>query len=208
MNKLITALLVLALTACAAPIAQTPAAQQPVVVNVTVVAPASTNAPAATAVPATDVPTAVPATDVPPASAPEPTATAAPNPTATSQPAVGADVLSNITRSGDAFSLKCSPSELTFGATSINAYITKVQFFYRMVDKLNNMASPWSGGADTTNDGKGNYSIKFSALDVNPDVRYANGWFEYQFVGMNKTGDVVGRTKKFEQLVTFTLNCP
>ena len=57
-------------------------------------------------------------------------------------------------------------------------------------------------------DGSGPFSIKFSALDITPDLRFDHAWFEYQFVGLNKTGDAVGRSPKFEQQVTFTKNCP
>ena len=144
--------------------------------------------------------TAVPATEAPTAAAPA--ATAAP------QQGVNSDIFTNITQSGDAFSLKCSPSELTFSASSSNAYLTKTQFYYRMVDKQNNISSPWSMGGEMKGDGNGNYSLTFTALNVNPDLRYDHGWFEYQLIGLSKTGSVVGRTQKIEKQVTFTLNCP
>jgi len=226
MKKIFVAFLALALmlTACAVPGAQAPA-QQPVVVNITVVAPAApaaTDVPAPTAVPATDVPaptdvpptavppTAVPATDVPTAAPAEPTSTTAAGvaPSATPQPAVGGDVFINITRSGDAFSLKCSPSEILFKATSNSTYITSAVFYYRLVDKVTNHTSPWNSAGNMDTDGNGNFSYNFSALDITPDLRYANGWFEYQLVGLNKGGNVVGRTDKFEKIVTFTLDCP
>ena len=226
MKKIFVVFLALALmlTACAVPGAQAP---QPVVVNITVVAPAAaaTDVPAPTAVPATDVPaptdvpatavpapTDVPATAVPPTAAPaEPTSTtaaAAVAPSATPQPAVGGAVFINITRSADAFSLKCSPSEILFKATSNSTYITAAVFYYRMVDKVTNSSSSWNSAGNMEADGAGNYSYNFSALNITPDLRYANGWFEYQLVGLNKGGNVVGRTEKFTKLVTFTLDCP
>jgi len=224
MKKIFVVFLALALmlTACAVPGAQAP---QPVVVNITVVAPAAaaTDVPAPTAVPATDVPaptdvpptavppTAVPATDVPTAAPAEPTSTtaaAAVAPSATPQPAVGGAVFINITRSADAFSLKCSPSEILFKATSNSTYITAAVFYYRMVDKVTNSSSSWNSAGNMEADGAGNYSYNFSALNITPDLRYANGWFEYQLVGLNKGGNVVGRTEKFTKLVTFTLDCP
>jgi hypothetical protein len=210
MKQLLFLILIFALTACgAAPVAQpTAAPQQPVVV--TVVVPA-TSAPAAAST-ATEVPAAAPAATEAPAAAPTEAPTAAPEvaATATLPPAVGADVFNNFTRSGDTFSLTCSPSQITFGATSLNPYTKKAEFHYRMIDKLNSMSSKWYSGGNMTDDGKGNYTITFTALDVNADVRYEHGWFEYQFVAINKTGNVVGRTEKelFQQQVTFTKDCP
>jgi hypothetical protein len=219
MKKLFIAILVLALSAC---VPAAPAAQQPVIINVTVVAPAAPAAvdaptavpPAATdaptAVPPTDVPTAVPAapTDVP--TAVPPAATAAPEATATNagQAAVGAAILTDITRSGDAFALKCAPSEITFSVKSANNYITGVQFYYRMVDKINSMSSSWYPSRNLDSVGNGVYTITFSALDINPDVRFDHGWFEYQFVGLSKSGNAVGRTDKFEKQVSFSKECP
>jgi len=219
MKRLFMAILILALSACV-PAAQAPAAQQPVIINVTVVAPAAPAAvdaptavpPAATdvptAVPPTDVPTAVPPTDVP--TAVLPTETTAPEATATNagQAAVGADVLTDITRSGDTFSLKCAPSEITFSVKSANTYITGVQFYYRMVDKINSMSSNWYASKNLDAAGNGVYTLTFSALDVNPDVRFDHGWFEYQFVGLSKSGNAVGRTEKFQKQISFSKECP
>lgn len=207
MKKLIFGFLLLTLSACSAAPTAAPVAPQPIIVNVTVVAPvapAVAEAPTvAAAAPATEVPTNAPA---------EPTATSAPviEATPTSPPAVGADVFGNFNRSGDSFSLKCSPSAVTFSVTSLNAYIVKTQFYYRMIDKLNSIPSQWYAAGDMDSDKKGNFSIEITALEVNPDVRFDHGWFEYQFVGLNKTGDVVGRTSKelFAKQVTFTKDCP
>lgn len=210
MKKWFSLLLILTLAACAAPAVQPAAPQQPVVVAITVVAP---EAPAAAA-PATEVPPAAPAATEAPAATTVPTEapTAAPEAvgTPTSLPAVGAPIFTDFARSSDTFSLKCSPSQITFGTTSINPYTKKVQIYYRMVDKLNSMASQWYAGPELKEISKDRYEVVFTALDVNPDVRYDNGWFEYQFVGLNKSGDVVGRTEKelFQQQVTFTKECP
>ena len=221
MKKLFIAILILLVLSACTPAA--PAAQQPVIINVTVVAPAAPAAvDAPTAVPpaATAVPTAVPPTDVPPTAVPAaptdvptavpPAATAAPEATATNagQAAVGADILTDITRSGDTFSLKCAPSEITFSVKSANTYITGVQFYYRMVDKINSMSSNWYASKNLDAAGNGVYTLTFSALDVNPDVRFDHGWFEYQFVGLSKSGNAVGRTDKFEKQVSFSKECP
>lgn len=206
MKKLFFLFLALTLAACGTAPAVQPAAQEPVVVVVTVNAP---EAPAEV-VPATEVPAAAPAATEAPVATEAPTAVPEAVGTPTSLPAVGAGIFTDFARSSDTFSLKCSPSQITFGVTSINSYTKKVQIYYRMVDKLNSMASQWYAGPELTEISPNRYEIVFTALDVNPDVRFENGWFEYQFLGLNKTGDVVGRTEKelFQQQVTFTLECP
>jgi hypothetical protein len=208
MKKLLFLVLIFALTACgAAPTAAPPAATQPpVVVEVTVVVPA-TSAPAAP----TDVPPAAApvATEVPPATPTTAPAAAENTATATQPPAVGGDQLANITRSGDSFSLRCSPSQIVFTATSISTYISEVQIWYRMVDKVTGMSSQWYAGPQMDKDGKGNFTRTFSALDINTDVRAReNGWFEYQFVALAKDGNVVWRSEKFEKQITYTKECP
>lgn len=203
MKKLTTLLLSLAfvLAACASAAPAQPAEPQVVIVTVEVpvnapAAPADVPAAAPTDVP-TEVPAAAPATEVP-----------AVAPTPTSPPAVGGAVLVDITRSGDIFSLRCSPSEITFTVKSVNPYITKVELYYRMTDTLNNISSSWYSAGYMDAQGGDIYSKVFSALDVNPNVRYAKGLLDYQFVALNKVGNVVGRTEKFQQLITFTLDCP
>jgi hypothetical protein len=142
---------------------------------------------------------------------PAPTATPAPAaaPTNTSAPAVGGAVFSNPTSSATAFSLRCSPSEITFNVTSINPAITGVDLYYRIENKdVANAMGTWLNGASMVSDKKGGFSLVFSALKIAPDARVAHGWFDYQFVGMNKYGNVVGRSEKFSELITFTLDCP
>ena len=209
MKKFLFLVLIFALTACgAAPTAAPPAATQPPVVITVVVPATSAPAPAATEVPPTAAPAA---TEVPPATAT--TAAAAPENTATATvpPAVGADQLVNITRSGDNFSLTCSPSQIVFTATSASTYITDVVIYYRMVDKVTGMSSSWYAGPKMDSDGKGNFTKTFSALELNTDVRgRANGWFEYQFVALAKDGNPYWRSDKttYQKQVTYTKACP
>ena len=62
---------------------------------------------------------------------------------------------------------------------------------------------------DTTlRDGAQAEGINFSALDIAPDFRLKNAWFDYQFIGLNKIANVVGRSPIFSERVTFTLDCP
>jgi hypothetical protein len=42
---------------------------------------------------------------------------------------------------------------------------------------------------------------------VNADNRKDQGWFDVQFIGINRYGDPVGRSEKIEGLVTYTINC-
>jgi len=212
MKKLVFVVLIVAfaLSACgptpAAPAQQAPAPTQlpPVVVTVVVEA---TSAPAVA--PTEVAPTAAPAATEAPAAAPT---TAVENPaTATQAPAVGADMLVNITRDTDHFSLKCSPSQIVFAASSASPYIVDVVIYYRMVDKLTGMSSQWYAGPAMDKDGKGNFTRTFSALDIKDDVRAReNGWFEYQFVATGKDGNAVWRSDKatYAKQVTYTKECP
>jgi len=167
--------------------------------------PAPTDAPAATE---TTAPAAAPTETTAPAAAPSETS-AGPAPTNTRPPAVGGDVFVNITHDIEAFALRCSPSQINFTLSSVNPAITSVDFYYRVRDK--NVAVQtvnYIRGKEMVGDGKGNYTLEFSALDVHPDQRKAVGWFDYQFIGINKFGDVVGRSERFEDQITFTLDCP
>ncbi len=197
--------LALLLTACGSPTPQTIVIRETAEPQATDVPaqPAATDAVAATDVPAM--------TDTPAPAGAAPTETAAPQVAATNTkpPAVGGAVFADITRDINAFSLKCAPSELNFTLKSINPAITKVTIFYRVVDKNStNAAGGMVIGKDMVGDKKGNFTLQFSALDVTPDLRLASGWFDYQFVGLNKSGNVVGRSDKVTQEVTFTLDCP
>ena len=211
MKKFLTILLSLTfvLAACAPTAPAAPAQPaEPQVVVVTVEVPADAPAAAPTDVPVAAAPTEVPPTEVPPTAAPAATEAPTVAPTPTSPPAVGADAMVEITRSGDNFSLKCSPSEITFTAKSVSPYVTKVELYYRMTDTLNNIPSSWYSAGYMDAQGGDVYSKVLSALDVNPNVRFAKGLFDYQLVALSKTGDVVYRSDKFEKLITFTLDCP
>ena len=221
MKKIVVLFLALALllTACAAPtpitVVVTATAEPVVATDVpapTDVPTAVSVAPTDTAAPAAPTDTAVPAVVPTETAAPvEATATVAAGPTATNTkpPAVGGSVFTELTRDIDAFSLKCAPSQLHFTAKTTNTAITKVTLYYRVIDKSSTLpAGAMVNSKDMLGDKKGNFTLEFSALDVNPDLRLANGWFEYQFVGLNKTGDRVGSSDKIVKQVTFTLECP
>jgi hypothetical protein len=197
MKKIMILLLAVALTACGA---ASPAQPQPTAyatVLVTVVATQEAAQQPAAVVPTQEPPTVAPTQEA----MPEPTETPA------GQAAVGFN-FDSISHTGDKFSLKCAPSEVSFNVTTTNNYVTDVYFYYRMEDLASGIISPWFNAGTMKNDGNGNYSLVFSALDVNPDVRYKQGWMDYQFVATSKQGGAVGRSEKFIKQITWSLDCP
>jgi hypothetical protein len=197
MKKIMILLLAVALTACGA---ASPAQPQPTAyatVLVTVVATQEAAQQPAAVVPTQEPPTVAPTQEA----MPEPTEAPA------GQAAVGFN-FDSISRTGDKFSLKCAPSEVSFNVTTTNNYVTDVYFYYRMEDLASGIISPWFNAGTMKNDGNGNYSLVFSALDVNPDVRYKQGWMDYQFVATSKQGGAVGRSEKYIKLITWSLDCP
>jgi hypothetical protein len=83
-----------------------------------------------------------------------------------------------------------------------------VEFYYRLRDKHSNDVPEWSRGSNLEWDGGGHFFLTYNAEQVVPDNRKADGWFDVQFVGLNKLGQVVGRTDKIVDLITYTLDCP
>lgn len=121
----------------------------------------------------------------------------------------GDSFFTDLTRSFDAFSLRCEPSLIEFAVKSTNPAIVKVMLFYRVVDKESTMApGALNNSKEMISNVQDNFTLAFTALDLKPDLRKNNGWFDYQFVGLNKLGSVVGRSEPIVQEVTFTLNCP
>lgn len=114
----------------------------------------------------------------------------------------------DITYSGESFSLRCYPGDIVFTAVATNPYIVDVELYYRIEDRQSTYITEWrnSGKMDSIGDGK--FSMKFSGGDVHPDLRKKLAWFDFQLIGLNKQADVVGRTEKILQLVTYTIDCP
>ncbi len=211
MKRFFLLVLALILTACASAPAATPetlvvtvvvppteAPQQPQAVVVTVVVPA-TPEPAQPAV-------------VPPTDAPAPTAPADPNAPAaliTLDDILGKGVFKNITLSGNEFTLRCLPRELTITATASLIDITAAELFYRTRDYPKALYdSQWRSAGKMQKMGNGVFSITLTGESVHQDARLDPGWFDFQIVGLNKGGGAVDRTQKIEQLIVYRINCP
>ena len=117
-------------------------------------------------------------------------------------------VFTNISFSGDRFALKCNPKEISFDLTATDVYITRVDFYYRIRDKHSTYVPEWSLGGTLQTDGGDHFWMTYSGEAVNADNRKEQGWFDIQFVGLNRYGNVVGRSEKIEGLITYMTNCP
>lgn len=139
-----------------------------------------------------------------------PTEAPAPEITPTSAEVVKTDgPFTDILRSSDSFSFKCAPTEIIFSVRSLDPVVTSVLFFYRVIAKDSGMAAGAMVDSKTmVGDDKGHFTLSFKATDLKEDLRFANGWFEYQFVGLNKGKGIVARSEKVVKQVTFTLACP
>lgn len=213
MKRVVLVALGFILSACSAlPIAPAATAgptQTPVIlVQTVVVTVIPTEAPTQPP-PATAIPTATPLPQPTLAAAlPSPAAPAANGPATATLPAnAGGDLFTNLTRSGDHFALKCLPDTITFGVSTANPYVREVDIYYRIEDRLSVSISNWHNAGPMQTDKNGNFTINLPASAVDPDLRTHKGWFDYQFVGINKTGDAVGRSAKISQQITYTIDC-
>jgi hypothetical protein len=225
MKRLLVLTLAFVLTGCAgaAPASPTIAATTaPQVVIQTVVVtviptekptdiPTSTPAPTLTpqiiVVTATGGATQIPAATVSTQQAAAPQAAAGASPSATLPANAGGDIFTDLTRSGDHFALRCLPDTLTFGVSTANPYVTGVDIYYRIEDRLSVSMSGWVNGGSMVSDKHGNYTLDFPSSRVAADLRSHRAWFDYQFVGTNKVGDAVGRSAKISKQITYTIDC-
>ena len=224
MKRIFIVLLAVALTACGAPAAEQPTAApaepspSPVVIVQTVIVEAS---PAPTDVPP---PTAVPPTEAPPTAVPPVVVTVVVEPTQASvqptaaQPsgnapitldnALGKGAFINMTMSSNAFTLRCFPRDITFNITANLPDIADTLLYYRMVDLKRLYPSEWKNFGKMVNNGGGNFSLTFTGENVHPDLRLDKGWFDFQFVSLNRAGTVVDRSEGIESMVTYSIDCP
>jgi hypothetical protein len=218
MKKLLIIVLALVLAGCApvAPAAQPTAVIPPTPIVVTVqvpvvqtqivvASPLPTNPPAPTATlePPTLAPTTAPTTAAVTNVAP-PSGSA----TATLPANAGGAIFQNLTRSSDIMYLRCQPQDIVFGISSNNPYVVEVDFYYRIEDRLSVATiSDWKNAGPMKSDKNGNFTLDFNASAVNPDLRSHKAWFDYEFIGVNKTGDVVGRSAIIPQQITYKIDC-
>lgn len=127
--------------------------------------------------------------------------------TATLPADAGGGLFTNLTRSTDHFALNCQPDTVTFGVSTTNPDVTEVDLFYRMEDQLSSSISGWIDIGKMTSDQSGNFTMNFTASMVDRDLRSHKAWLDYQFVGLSKVGQVLGRSARIVKQVTFTLDC-
>ncbi|HEU0295702.1 MAG TPA: hypothetical protein VFR47_23385 [Anaerolineales bacterium] len=195
----------------------------PVVIVQTVVVEA-TQPPTVVPSPTTEPPTAVPATPTPvvvtvvveatqPVQAVAPTSapvdTSATSGLITMDQSLGAGWFTDMTLTKNALSLRCQTyKEITFSVKPLDANIAEVNFYYRIVDRATGSAFDWQNVGKMPPDAKGNFALVFTGDKVNANFRKPNAWLDFQFIGLSRTGGVVGRSEKIEQQVTYTLDCP
>jgi len=220
MKKIIFISLALLLAACG--VVQPVQQEQPTpiiaTVLVSVIAPTQeslpTSIPQATAAP-TDAPSPTPQpTDVPATGAPLAT-TEAPADSSGLHPvnvdkAIGKGIFEDIVISNDTISLNCTPREIQFTMKAAHPDVTRGEWYYRLLETDQfSVYSDWYSMGRMGNDGSGNFSATLKATDINPDWRgQAKVIVEFQFVGVNKGGGIVGRTDHIERMVTYYKECP
>ena len=131
--------------------------------------------------------------------------------TATLPAGAGGNLFTSLTRSGSFFSLRCLPQEITFSVTTANLAVVEVDLYYRIEDLTTQPVtySEWKNGGKMNGDKHGNFTVNFSTAQISPDLRAMDrAWFDYQFVGLAKSGDAVGRSGKISQQVYYLKDCP
>ncbi len=234
MKKVFGLLLVLGLTGCSAiaPFVQaTPTAGptgtaqivfQTVVVTVLVTAPATeTPVPSATWTPIptfTPQPTSLTGTAGTPQASATPgsaqftatpgTPAATGGPTATLPADAGGTLFTNLTRSSDHFSYTCQPDTITFGISATSPSVMEVDLFYRLEYQNNSSMTNWVDVGKMVPGNSGNFTFDFKSSMIPRDLRTAPAWLDYQFVALNSQLQVIGRSSRITQQITFTPNCP
>ena len=229
MKKLLLISLALMLAACGVvqPLPQIPPTPIIATVLVTVFAPTAippTSIPLPTLAPTqspTEVPTQVLPTAVPPTAVP-PTEAVAAQPTPTTQsnsaapvstgpvaiePSFNGGSFKDITASTGLFSLRCEPKSIKFDVTTTDVYITTVEMYFRLRDKHSTDIPAWSWAGTLDTDGLYHFWITVNGESINPDLRKHQGWYDVEFVGLNKVGDAIGRTEKIVDVISYAIDC-
>ena len=214
MKKLTILLLAFVLAACGGAPAAAPvepaAPAEPVVVTVVVeptAAPVEDTEPEEPVVVTVVVePTAAPAEPAAPTAAPAESSTD--DGVVALNNALGKGVFVNMTMSSENFTLRCFPRDITFDITATDGNIDDVVFYYRVADLERLYPSEWKAFGSMTNNGSGNFTLTFTGENIHPDLRVDGSYFDFQFVGLAKSGDVIDRSEKIESMVKYTFDCP
>jgi len=122
---------------------------------------------------------------------------------------LGAGWFVGMTRNRNDFALRCQLSrQITFSVKPADPNISQVQFYYRIEDRATGSVFDWQNAGKMAQDANGNFNLVFAGDGVNANFRKPNAWFDYQFVGLSKSGGVVGRSEKIVQQVSYTFDCP
>jgi hypothetical protein len=216
MKKVLLLILVAALTACASPVAEQQSVVAPpepsptpvVIIQTVVVEPtlAPTEPPPAEPVVVTVV---VEATPAPTEALPPTQPPAADSGLITVDNKLGAGWFVDMTRNRNDFSLRCQLNkEITFTVRPTDSNIAFVDFYYRIQDRSTGAIFDWQNAGRMLPNADGTFTLVFSGEKVKADFRKPNAWFDYQFIGVSRTGGVVGRSEKIVQQVTYTFDCP
>lgn len=224
MRKLLPLTLALLLAACgvvqpAQQVQPTPVIQT---VVVTVIPPTDVIPPTSVPLPTqapTEVPTLAPTATLEPTQPAQPTATTDSSASSSSTSGLtpvnvdnllGKGVFVDITFSSDTLTLRCFPREMEITMTANLPEITRAELYYRIVDQPSGLyPSEWQLVGNLGTDGKGKFFTTFTAENINPNFRGLDkAWIDFQFIGVNKGGGVVGRTEKIERLVEYFKECP
>jgi len=122
---------------------------------------------------------------------------------------LGAGWFVGMTRNRNDFALRCQLSrEIAFSVKPADPNISQVQFYYRIEDRATGAVFDWQNAGKMIQDANGNFNLIFAGDSVNANFRKPSAWFDYQFVGLSKSGGVVGRSEKIVQQVSYTFDCP
>ena len=68
--------------------------------------------------------------------------------------------------------------------------ITEVNFYYRIEDRATSAVFDWQNAGRMLPDASGDFVLVFSGESVNANFRKPNAWFDYQFLGVSRSGGV------------------
>lgn len=128
--------------------------------------------------------------------------------TATLPANAGGTLFADLTRSGDRLFYSCQPSTVTFGLSATDPNVYEVDLFYRLEYQNSSLTTNWVDVGKMVPDGAGHFTLDFKATMIPSDLRTRTAWVDYQFVGLNRSLQVIGRSARIVQQVTFSPNCP